>query len=275
MKKTSKPKPTFSLGTKMRIKIFDKDTGGLLSDRLVEQSTELNTGPQYSLPGPYTLEFNLTNQEDVTGMIEYINKLRGELPIAPKTAKKSSTAKKLNEMLNDKEPLLDLIKTVEAKAKTQEQLIAILREYNFMFVSQDIVQDIATPEQITLREKDVQAGYQYMVRRIKEAKDPAKDRFDWRLTFGIKIIGEQMQLVQVYLWGKRDHYIKLGWEKKNINFKKVEQFSSFPEPMTYDERKRWRLEHRKWDKATEGGKNPEKFETSKFYNRWKPYIKVY
>lgn len=281
MKKDKNPKDDIfnAQSSKMRIKVYDQQ--GLIQDRLVEQSTELRMGPKEVIKGSFSLEFNLNSQEDVDLMIEYIKKLKGELPLT-KVEKKSLASKKLNDMLSDKEPLLDLLKTVEAKAKTQEQLISSLREYNFMFVDMQTVLDVATKEQITLRDKDIEKGYQYMVRRIKEAKDPAKDKFDWRLTFGIKIVGEKTDIVQVYLWGKRDKFLKLPWEKKKVNFKKVEIFSQFPEPMTYDERKRWRLEHRKLEtnfkKEGEGKVTWENYigvKASKFYLRWKPYIKTF
>lgn len=275
--KVVKPEPIkggmvgFSLGTKMRITTYTKD--GLWDDRLVEQATELRMGPKEALGGgeKWRLEFNLACQEDVDGMINYIKQLKGDLPIT-KPEKKDKTTKTLDKMLSAKEPLLDLIKTVKAKAKTQEELIKTLREYNFMFVDQGTVQDVPKSDMITLRGKDVERDYQYMVRRIKEAKDPANDKFDWRLVFAIKIVGDRVDLVQIYLWGKWEEYVKIPWaDKKKVNFKKVEKIYAFPEMMDYVERKKWRMENRKVIKAEETN-TP--FEPSKFYNKWKPYISV-
>jgi len=271
MKKEIKAIPNPNLfGDKMRIKLVDPQTGALLSDRLVAQDTELRMGPKDIHKGPMSLEFNLNSQEDVDGMIAYIKKLKGELPIE-KAEKKSSSSKKLDKMLSDKEPLLDLIKSVEAKAKNQEQLINMLREYNFMFVAADVIQDMATPEMITL--KDNHLCYQFLVRRVKEAKEPANDKFDFRLVFGVKIVGERFEKVQVYLWGKWDHYIKMPWEKaKGINFKKVEKVYIFPDFMDYTDRRKWRSENRKKIKAEE---KKTEFKPSKFYNKYSPYVKVH
>lgn len=253
-------------GTKMRIKTFSPE-GQLLNDRLVEQLTELRMGPKESHNGPLTLEFNLTSQEDVEGMVEYIKKLKGELPITTSPVKKSTQAKKIDEMLSDKEPLLDLLKTVKAKCKTQEKLISELREYGFKFVAADVIQDYASPEMITLKEKHL--DYQFMVRLVKQAKDPANDRWDYRLVFGIKFMGPKVSKVQVYLWGKWEEVLKIDWEKEeDINFKKVETMYSFPEWMDYTERKKWRLENRKLE-------NNQDLEPSKFYLKCKPYIKTY
>jgi hypothetical protein len=234
---------------------------------LVEQATELRMGPKEPHQGPYTLEFNLVSQEDVEGMVEYIKKLKGDLPITTSTTKVKTKDKKIDEMLSDKEPLLDLLKTLKAKCKTQEKLISELREYGFKFVAADVIQDYASPDMITLKEKHL--DYQFMVRLVKEAKDPSNDKWDYRLVFGIKFMGEKVAKVQVYLWGKWEEVLKIGWEKEeDINFKKVETLYSFPEWMDYAERKRWRLENRKLEK------NPE-LEPSKFYTKCKPYIKTY
>src|SRR5690606_34443485 len=136
-------------------------------------------------------------------------------------------------------------------------------EYDFMFVTHQDILDIAEKEMITLRNKELDAGYQYMVRRWKKAKDPAKDKFDFRLVFSIKYIGERVDKVPIYLWGKWDHTLKLAWaEKKKHNFKKVNKIWIFPDPMDYAERRRWRQEHRKWADATNEGQNSEAFKLS-------------
>lgn len=259
------------LGDKMRIRLVDPKSGYLISDRLIDQAIEMKKGPTDVHKGPIGLEFNLNSQESVDEMIDYIRKLKGELPLI-KPDKKSPQNKTLEKMLKEKDALGDLLKQVKAKAKTQEDLIKILREYNFMFVDQGTAQDLPSKEMLTLREKDIERDYQYMVRRIKEAKDPANDKYDWRLVFAIKIIGERIDLVQVYLWGQHAEFMKLPWaDKKKVNFKKVEKIYSFPEMMDYAERKKWRMENRKVIKAEEAGV---KFDASKFYRKWKPYIKV-
>lgn len=182
-------------------------------------------------------------------------------------------------MLSEKEPLLDLIKTIKAKCKTQEQVIDSLRDYKFKFISGDIIQDMATfdeniGKQIKLRQKDLDGQFQYMVRLIKEAKEPMNDKYDFRLVFAIKIVGERVDKIVIYLWGEYSEFIKIPWaDKKKVNFKKVEKIYVFPDFMDYTDRKKWRTEHRKYLIATDNGKNPDKFELSKFYLKFSPYIK--
>lgn len=280
MKNKNKPE-VFSVPqpSKVRIRLFDKEYHEL-SDRLVDQTTEFRMGPKEVHKGPISIEVNLTNQMELDTYIEYLKKLKGDLPIVEAT-KKDKATKTITKMLSEKEPLLDLIKTIKAKAKNQEQLIDMLRDYQFRFISGDVIQDMTTfdktvGEQIQLRDRDIQEGFQYMVRLIKEAKEPMNDKYDFRLVFAIKIVGDKVEKVVIYLWGKYSEYIKIPWsDKKKVNFKKVEKIYSFPEFMDYVERKKWRTEHRKWQIATDNGKQPDLMELSKFYNKFKPYIKGY
>lgn len=274
--KTEKPAKVIKLlderTTKMRIRLFDPKHGSLISDRLVEQSTEMRMGPKEVHKGPMNLEFNLQTQEDVDQLVEYIQKLKGELPIQAPGEKKPK-AKKIDAMLSEKEPLEDLLRQAKAKAKTQEKLIEFLREFNFRFVATDVVLDNAVdhPDQLTL--KDNHHGYQWMVRLVKEAKDPANDKYDWRLVFGIKFLGETVEKVQVYLWGKYEKTWTVPWEQpKKINFKRVEKVYSFPEFMDYADRKRWRKENRQRIAAEEKGLPMP--EATKFFEKWTPYVKV-
>ena len=276
----------FGMGSKMRVKLYNAESLMIESDRLVEQATELTMGPKYAHKGPLSVEFNLASEEQIDQIIEYLKQLKGDLPIvAAGTTKKSSPNKTIEKMLSDKEPLLDLIKATKTKGTTQEKLINFLREYNFRFINADVIMDMAEndpkiKEQINLRPKDLEAGYQCMVRMIKEAKDPMNDKYDFRLVFCIKIVGEKTEKVQVYLWGKYDKTWTIPWEKaKEMNFKKVEKVYTFPEFMDYADRKKWRVEHRKLLAHNEAYKDhPEgipEFETSKFYQKFTPYVKGY
>lgn len=269
---------TQEMGTKMRIKLFDEKSL-LFSDRLVEQFTEFMYGPKQIHKGPISLEVNLYNQIQVDGVIEYLKKLKGDIPIEEIGVKKSTKDKTIDKMLTDKEPLLDLLKTAKAKGTTQEKLINLLREYEFKFISGDVIEDMTTfdpkvGEQIKIRDKDIIEKYQFMVRLIKKAKEPMNDKYDFRLVFGIKYIGDRIDKVVIYLWGKFEEFIKIPWEnKKANNFKKVEKVYIFPAFMeNYADRKKWRTEHRKKLVAQE--KNLP-FEPSKFYEKWTPYIKGY
>lgn len=272
-------KETQGLTTKMRIKLFDQKTNLMVSDRLVEQATELLHGPKEVFNGRISLEVNLYSQTQVDMCIDYLKKLKGDVPLEAVGEKKVKKDKTIEKMLTEKEPLMDLIKTLKAKCTTQEKLINTLREYNFIFIAGNVIQDMIQfdPEgvgkQITLREKDIQRDYQYMVRLVKEAKEPMNDKYDFRLVFGIKIVGEKTDKVQLYNWGKYDVTWTIPWEKaKSMNFKKVEKIYIFPDFMDYDDRKKWRTEHRKKMKAEETNTA---FEPSKFYSKFTPYIKGY
>jgi uncharacterized protein (UPF0216 family) len=255
-----------SQSSKMRVRLFTQ-AGIQLEDRLVDQARELFTGPNIKHDGPISLELNLKSKDDVEAAMIYIDKLKGKLPIEPKTAKPKK--EKIKEMLTSKEPVLELMNTVKAKAKSQEQLMDLLREYDFRFVAADVVIDWSQehPDQITIKEKH--HDYQFMVRMVKEAKNPENDKYDWRLVFGIKIIGDKEEKVQVYLWGVYEKTWTLPWEKaKEFNFKKVNPIYIFPEFMDYNDRKKWRAENRK------AVKDPN-FKPNAFYEKWKPYIKVH
>lgn len=264
VKNTEVTPAIYSLGTKMRIKTFTKE-GLMLQDRLVEQATELRMGPKEKHKGPICLEFNLLTQDDVVGMLDYVGKLKGDLPIEQKVKK---IKKPKDEMLGDKHPIEDLVNEAKAKAKTQEELMTLLREkWDFRFIDSSYIREFVPEEQIKIREKDM--DYQFMVRMYKEAKAPANDKYDWRLVFGIKVVGDKVDKVQVYLYGKYTATWNKPWEKpKEHNFKKVNAIYIFPEFMTYEERKKWRTENRK--KA----KDPN-FKTSKQFDRWTPYVKVH
>jgi hypothetical protein len=279
MKKEISEQPPRGVGieTKMRIKLYDPETHLLQSDRLVEQITELNMGPKEAHKGPIGIETTFASQTQLDLFIEYLKKIKGDIPITAPGEKVKKT-KTIDKMLSDKEPLLDLIKAAKSKGTSQEKLIDFLREYNFRFVTGDFIQDLGendskVKEQITLREKDVKDEFQYMVRMIKQAKEPMNDKYDFRLVFGIKIVGERVNKVVIYLWGKFSEFVKIPWEEaKKMNFKKVEKIYIFPDFMDYADRKKWRTEHRKKIAAEAKGLE---FEPSKFYVKFTPYIKGY
>lgn len=264
--------------TKMRIKLFD-DSLKLTSDRLVEQQTEFNIGPKSDHKGPLALEVNLFSAQDVDSFVLYLKKLKGDLPLETKNKPEKSQLKSLSKMLSDKDTVQDLVNTVKAKQQFQEGLINYLRELQFRFLAADVVNEksLENPDLVKFN-MEKHGDYQWMVRLMKEAKDPQNDKYDWRLMFGIKIVGEKVAVVKIYLWGKFSESWKLPWEKAKVNnFKKVEKVFIFPEFMDYAERRRWRLEHRKFLTATKDAAPQEvlDYEFSKFYTKYKGYIKIH
>lgn len=256
------------ISSKLRLKLYDPESLHLMQDRLVEQSTEFNLGPKEKHLGPFTIELNLQTKEEVELAVNYLKKLALDLPLEVKAIKKSSSSKNLENMLSEKEPLLDLKKTVIAKATSQEELIELLRTYDFKFTNAQYLEDFNTNKPGTIELNEKHKEYQFMARLYKEAKDPINDKWDMRLVFGIKIMGERVAVVKVYMWGKFEESIKLAWKNKvAINFKKKEKFLGFPEFMDYPMRRKFRLEYKKIQENPDQEKTP-------FYKKWEPYVKV-
>lgn len=230
--------------TKMRIKLYNPDNGLLVEDRLVEQSTELTIGPKRSHVGSITLEVNFWDQSSVEKVIEYINKLIGHLPITSKKSKVRLSKGTIE--LEEHEPLEDLMEAALIKNKTQEQLIKFLREQGFRFIDATVITELVPELQDKLKLKPKHKDFQFMVRIVKEAVDPRKDRYDYRLVFGIKVLGAKIEKVVVYLFGKFKTKVNIPWKKTTYNlFKKVDKIMVFPEHMDYEERKKWRIEHKR------------------------------
>lgn len=250
--------------TKMRITLFGQK-GRLISDRLVEQAIELKQGPKSTHEGAMTLEFNLSNKEEGQLAADYLQTLIGNLPLKKD---KPVKIKKGTVQLDDKEPITDFKNQALKKAQTQEQLINFLTEHGFRFIDSEVVTDLVPELVENLKFKAKHKPYQVMTRIVKEAKDPRNDKYDYRLMFAIKIVGKKRPRVHVYSFGKFDQTVKLEWGKeKLVNFKKVKQLLKFPKHMDYEERKRWRVEHRKVT-------NNPNHKPSAFYDKHKPFIQI-
>lgn len=241
--------------TKMRVKLYDPHSGELTQDRLVEQSTEVNLGPKEKHTGPISLEINLVDQESTTALIAYIQKLVGSMPITKKLPKQVRLKQGTIE-LNDAEPLEELVATAFKRYQTQEDLIKFLRDQGFKFIDSHVITDIVPElaDKLKLRDKD--KDFQFMIRLVKEAKDPKNDKYDYRLLFGIKILGDKQGKVLTYLFGKFNNFHKIAWKsaKKDVLFKKHDRVMEFPEHMDYDERKKWRTEYQKLQLTGQQGK---------------------
>jgi len=250
--------------TKMRIKLYS-EKGALLSDRLCEQNIEVKViGPKEVHKGPLSLEINLFTQEDTDNIINYIQRLKGILPLKSKQVKIT----KGQVILDDKEPLEDLMNSAIKANPYQEDLINFLREHNFRFITSDVITEVVPELSELLKLKPKHLKYQYLIRIVKEAKDPVKDKYDHRLIFGVKLIGKKIDTIVVYLFGKFKFKKTIPWKKINTNnFKKVEQMTVFPPHLDYADRKKWRAEHRKVQT------NPN-HKASKFYTKNKPFIKL-
>jgi hypothetical protein len=260
--------------TKMRIKLYEAKENQppeLLSDRLVEQSTEFNSGPKHKHKGPLSLELNLRDKEDCEKAIVYIGKLALDLPL--EATEKPKKVKKVLDNLSDDAPLQDLIEQMST-VESQEILIKELQSLNFKFMTHQQLVDMNEITPGLVEVPNNLSDWQFMVRLLKLAKNPVNDKWDTRLIFAIKIRGERKNRVNVLLWGKPHTKFKTSWEsEEEINFKKKDRLITFPEFMDYPMRSKFRAERRKYDLHIESG-SKEAFEFSDFYKKWEKYIGI-
>ena len=248
-----KPKQVAAFKPKMRVSLLDENLVKV-SDRLVSMDTELVNGPIEKHKGPITLEFTLRDQSAVSALGIYLDKLIGDLPLPEKKVYKAS--KKVSTLL-DEEPLKEFIKDIKIKIKNIDSLITYLRDKGFVFVTGQFLEDFGIP----FNKHKADTEKQFMVRRLKEAKDPKNDKYDPQLIFSLRFMGIKKGGVRIYLYGEQHERLELEWlEKSDFNFKKV-KLTKFPPYMIKEEREKYRFEERKY-KA-----NPE-LERSKFWNRW-------
>ena len=241
---------------KIRIQFYSED-GQLVNDRLVSQDIELNTGPKETHLGPMRIEFSLMEPSDIGKAKLYLDKLIGSLPLEVKL-KKKKTDKEFE--IEDREVF---VSNLLGSVNNQDELINKLREKGFKFMMWDFLETFEFAE-LNIKEAHKEK-YQWMLRCIKEGKNPAVDKYDPTIVFGIQMYGERSPKIVVYVDGEfvSSHEIGLV-EKSKLTFKKTEMMK-FPVYMTEQEREKFRYEVRQYQL------NPEK-EYSKFFLRWKPFV---
>lgn len=277
--------------SKIRITLFntvtDKANTGLdiIEDRLVGTNIEFAQGPSKEHKGPIRIDTLLDSSEEAEKLIVYLQKLIGQLPI---TSKERKQTLKLNKPL-EADSIKTLIQEAFTKNKNQEDLIDYLRGLNFAFLTYDHLKDICEANEWPFvlkkttvvnhgmgkaKKKTIHKDYQFMVRILKLAKNPANDKIDPQIFFGFKLIGDKRPKVLIYELGIYKDTKELHWkEGAEIGFKVKEKFYKFPEPMSYLERSKWRSENRKLvfdaHKGTDKAYTP-----SAFYEKWKPYVTI-
>lgn len=236
------------ISKKIRIQLYDPQMNQT-EDRLVEQSTELMKGPKTKHIGPMKVEVCLFDQSDVSGFIDYLNKLVGNLPIESKVNKPKKA------LADPDDFRANILKAWQDE--NQETLIRFLRENGFIFVTTQYLSDMGLTY---CTEKEFQE-YAWMVRQLKRAKDPKNDKFDPHLQVGFYLGKEKTDQVVVYLDGQIEEVQTIPWKKEDSYTFKKARLVKFPVYMTQDERDRWRKEHRLLID------DPEKV-ASKFFLRW-------
>lgn len=231
---------------KMRIQLLD-DSGVTISDRLVDQYSELLNGPTETHKDPFKLEITIDSKETMERLKGYLEKLVGNLPLVIRSSSSKSTS---NKSMN---PYKEIFNDIKAKEHI-EQIIEYLESLNFRWVTYQFLQEANADGKFPkLAENPAYPRYQWLVRMLRQAKDPGNDRYDWSMMIGIKFmpsphkgLGEVPDRVFVIYKGENKAVLDRSWEKyKSINMKKKKIPLIFPQYMTIEERKRWRYMHRK------------------------------
>jgi len=250
---------------KMRIQQFDTE-GNQLSDRLLTQETEFYTGPKEVHKGPIKIEVCLFDQGDISGVITYLNKISGNIPLKQKSTKGKKPIAPGSELNTEtRENILEYLKTLPS----QDDIINHLRDAGFVFMMTDRLQELTFGDnklKVNIAEKD-QKKYQWMIHCIREAKDPRNDKYDPNLIIGIDLLNKEAKFMVVYLHKERQKSVKVSWAKKSKASFVNSELINFPKYMIADEREKWRIEHRLL--LNHPTKKP-----SKFYLRWEPDVKV-
>lgn len=241
------------INPKIRIQLLDADHR-VISDRCVDQYTELLNGPSEPHDGPVRIEAVLIDSETTDRFKEYLDKLRSRLPSSvPKT-------KSLVERVKNENEYHEIYQLCEDR-QTIDQVINLLHDYNFRFISSQYLVDfnieVSLPKEIP---KDVQL----MTKVVRYAKDPRNDKFDFDMTVFVKFMGEGLQAQAYFVHrGKLEAKLDKPGIRVASDLKNIKMPTVFPSYMDIEERLQWRLLRRKIENGTElEGKK------LKFYERW-------
>lgn len=258
---------------KMRVTLLDKD-GITINDRLVDTASELYAGPKSVHDGPIRLEVTLIHKDDIEAFKNYIDQLKGNLPLKPQTpgrGRPSTSSPTLTE--SPREDILFNVQKMSEEGKNQTEVIKYLRNLGFVFI---LTEDFKYyfPE-FEFDKKDVGEPHHngqylhslsWMVRCIRKGKDPKTDKFDPMIIFGFSIMDGTSKKVIPYLYKERKKPIKIKESKKTLSFSSVE-FTKLPPYQTEEERLKFSFEQRQLML------NPEK-KPSKFFTRWSPDVEI-
>ena len=257
---------------KIRITTLE-DNGNVLSDRLVDAYTELNTGPKVQHKGPIRLEVTLTSKNDIESFKTYIDRLSGNLPLKEVSGRGRPSLGSEKQIESPREDILQEVENMVKEGKTQDEVIKYLRGLGFVFLlTEDLLfhfpefkfdkRDIGDPND----NGQYLNSYSWLIRCIKKAKDPKTDKFDPMIMFGFSILGGPSRKVIPYLYKERKNPLRIEKGKKVLSFSKAE-FTKMPAWMLEEERVKFSSEQRALIL------NPEK-KPSKFFLRWAGDVRV-
>lgn len=257
---------------KLRITTLE-GSGAVLSDRLVDAYTELNSGPKVQHKGPIRVEVTLTCKQDIENFKTYLDRLSGNLPLKEVTGRgrPSSASGAIAE--SPREDILMEVENLVKEGKNQDDIIKYLRGLGFVFIlTEDLLyyfpdfpfdkKDVGEPNE----NHQYPESYSWLIRCVKRAKDPKTDKFDPMILFGFSIIGGPSRKVIPYLYKERKPILRIEKGKKVLSFSKAE-FTKMPRYMLEEERLKFSTEMRQLQL------NPEK-QPSKFFLRWASDVQV-
>lgn len=257
-------KEEYTYKPKIRIQLLDNESR-VIEDRMVDQYIELTQGPKKTHDGPMRVELTLINQQDIDLFKEYLDKIKGKLPIKEISSRGRPST---NQSLNLESPREDILVQVE-KIEDQDEVIKYLRDLGFVFL---LTEDFLTyfPE-FEFDTKDIgkpnssgqyPESYCWMVRCIKRAKDPKSDKYDKMIIFGFSLLQGRNKKVVPYLYGDRKKPLRISYDNStSISFSKVNELTKYPSYMNEDERLKFSTEFRKLSLNKD-------IKPSKFFLRW-------
>lgn len=242
---------------KMRVQLYDSIMNQI-EDRLIQQDVELRKGPGRNHEGPMKLEFCVFERGDVEAIKTYLDQISGKIPLESKTPKTYKSRKASTQYDSDAESWRKEMVEKILDMERQDDMIAHLRESGFIFVTHDHLKDAGI-----FSFENLNAGlsnFQWMIKLLKEAKNPVNNKYDPTLLVGFLLLGEKAETGYIIHHGELTTF-KKPWRSINkVTFKKTEM-AKFPHYMTAEEREKFRIElykHRK---------DPE-LKFSKFFRRW-------
>ena len=252
---------------KMRVTLLGSN-GEIKNDRLVDSASEFYAGPKLKHDGPVRFEITLIHKEDIDAFKNYLDQLKGDLPLKPQTpgrGRPSTSGPALTE--SPREDILAEVQKMALEGKNQTEVIKYLRDLGFVFI---LTEDFKYyfPD-FEFKTKDVGEPHHngqylhslsWMVRCIRKGKDPKTDKFDPMIIFGFSIMDGPSKKVVPYLYKERKEPIKIKESKKGLSFSSVE-FTKLPSYMNEDERLKFSFEQRQL--LLNKDKKP-----SKFFLRW-------
>lgn len=256
---------------RIRVTLLE-NSGAIISDRLVDAYTEFNAGPKDKHNGPVRLEVTLTTSQDIDSLKNYIDQLKGNLPLkeAGTRGRPNTTPKEIE---SPREDILQKVEEMAKEGNNQDAIIKYLRDLGFVFITTEDflfhfpdfelkVKDTGEPTS----NKQYPKSLAWMARCIKRAKDPKTDKFDPMIIFGFNISDEPSKKIVPYLYKERRKPFKAELGKKKLNANSVE-FTKLPPYLNPEERFKFSTEQRQLLL------NPEKV-PSKFFRRWASEVKV-